>query len=478
MLDLCAESPCGPGARCDNARGSFKCLCPIGTVGDPYHDGCRAPVECEHDSDCPEAAHCISSNGIPKCKDVCESSLCGPNAECAAQEHIGSCVCRSGYEGDPNNSQIGCRPKPTPCKKTSDCQANTYCYADICTPSCQSHDECSLTEQCLDGQCHNPCERRSACGMNAECRVLNHLKECSCPAGFTGNQHIECVRIPISCDSNDDCISGHTCRDSMCLPICHLDNECAFNEKCVKGNCILTCRVDNDCFLGHICLNNMCIYGCKTDEDCSATESCRNNRCVDPCLESPCGPNAACHVSNQRASCSCRDGLVPNPTAKIACVRAPAPPCTENRSCPSGTSCVDEACRFVCSSDSGCLSNERCDITTGVCKPLCRRDDDCRSGEICDGLSCSTGCRTNSGCPKDKSCLDGRCLDPCASPTACGTNALCHVEKHNKVCHCPPELVGDSHISCRQPTASCIEDQTCPKGQTCTGGVCQATCRT
>lgn len=79
----------------------------------------------------------------------------------------------------------------------------------------------------------------------------------------------------------------------------------------------VTCRVDHDCFLGHICLHNMCIFGCHSDEDCSASETCRDNRCTNPCHSSPCGPNAVCAVTNHRATCSCRLGLVPNPTAQV-----------------------------------------------------------------------------------------------------------------------------------------------------------------
>lgn len=60
--------------------------------------------------------------------------------------------------------------------------------------SCQSDAECGLSEQCLQGQCNNPCERQGACGLNANCKVFNHVKHCSCPAGFTGGSEIECVR--------------------------------------------------------------------------------------------------------------------------------------------------------------------------------------------------------------------------------------------------------------------------------------------
>lgn len=68
LIDFCASGPCGPGAHCDNSRGSYKCLCPLETVGDPYRDGCKPPVECEADLDCPPATKCVKDNGVPKCK--------------------------------------------------------------------------------------------------------------------------------------------------------------------------------------------------------------------------------------------------------------------------------------------------------------------------------------------------------------------------------------------------------------------------
>lgn len=312
--------------------------------------------------------------------------------------------------------------------------------------------------------------------MNSECKILSHATQCSCPPGFTGNPDVECVRVPVSCNQPGDCSPGNTCRDSMCLPECQSDNQCAFNEKCMRGNCILTCRVDNDCFLGHICLHNTCLFGCHGDEDCSASESCRNNRCVNPCSESPCGPNAMCSVTNQRATCSCANGFVPNPTAKIACVRTPALPCTENRVCPFGTTCSENACRPVCSKDSGCLSNERCDVRNGVCKPLCRKDNDCPTGEYCEDLMCIAGCRSDSGCPSDRSCLNNKCVDICKSPTACGTNAECSCINHKKVCSCPYGLVGDPLSGCRLPATLCVNNNDCSAGQTCFGGLCQSIC--
>lgn len=132
LIDFCADTPCGPGAKCENSRGSFKCLCPSGSIGDPYNAGCRAPVECHTNNDCPASTECDTSNGVPKCRDVCQNTACGLNSECVVVDHVGHCTCRDGYEGNPNDVTIGCRPRPIACRSTTDCPSNTYCYGDVC----------------------------------------------------------------------------------------------------------------------------------------------------------------------------------------------------------------------------------------------------------------------------------------------------------------------------------------------------------
>lgn len=284
--------------------------------------------------------------------------------------------------------------------------------------------------------------------------------------------------VPVSCSSSEDCNFDNICKNSICYPQCKQDNDCAFNEKCLQGICQLTCRFDNDCFLGHICRNNICLYGCHNDNDCTNTESCRNNKCINPCHDSPCGPNALCLVSNHRATCSCLKGFVPNPSAKVACIRRPAEPCEHNKNCPISYACVEKYCRPLCSSDSGCVTNERCDKTTGICKPICRKDDDCRYNEICDGLTCIPGCRANAHCPIDKSCVDNKCIDECLAPTACGTNANCSVIDHKKFCTCMQPLKGNPYERCKFPHQICELDADCISGQFCNEGYCLRKCRT
>lgn len=132
LIDFCADNPCGPGAACHNAGGSFRCQCTAGFVGDPYKEGCKPPVECNTNNDCPVTAICDRTNGIHKCKNACQNKLCGPNAECQSVDHAGHCTCRNGYEGNPNDQLTGCTPKPVSCRSSSDCPANTYCYGNTC----------------------------------------------------------------------------------------------------------------------------------------------------------------------------------------------------------------------------------------------------------------------------------------------------------------------------------------------------------
>ena len=109
-IDFCRSSPCAGGATCENKPGSFKCLCPLGTIGDPYELGCQPAVECKVNGDCPSTAVCRTENGEPKCVDVCETTQCGANADCKATNHKAFCVCRQGYDGEPNDVLQGCRP--------------------------------------------------------------------------------------------------------------------------------------------------------------------------------------------------------------------------------------------------------------------------------------------------------------------------------------------------------------------------------
>lgn len=39
-VDECKDNPCALGSQCINEKGHYKCICPLGTNGDPYSVGC------------------------------------------------------------------------------------------------------------------------------------------------------------------------------------------------------------------------------------------------------------------------------------------------------------------------------------------------------------------------------------------------------------------------------------------------------
>lgn len=93
--DPCNPSPCGPNANCNEGI----CTCIPEYHGDPYVN-CRP--ECVLNNDCSRDKACIRN----KCVDPCPGA-CGQNAECATINHIPSCTCLQGFEG---NAFVLCTP--------------------------------------------------------------------------------------------------------------------------------------------------------------------------------------------------------------------------------------------------------------------------------------------------------------------------------------------------------------------------------
>lgn len=89
----CVPNPCGSNANCREQNGIGSCQCLPEYFGNPY-EGCRP--ECILNSDCPSNKACIQT----KCKNPCAGS-CGQNAECQVVNHVPSCLCWPGYNGDP-----------------------------------------------------------------------------------------------------------------------------------------------------------------------------------------------------------------------------------------------------------------------------------------------------------------------------------------------------------------------------------------
>lgn len=92
----------------------------------------------------------------------CVPSPCGPYSECRVSSNTYTCTCLPNYQGSP--------PR--------------------CRPECTSNSDCSYNLACINMKCKDPCI--GSCGLNTECHVYNHIPQCICPQGFTGNPFVSC----------------------------------------------------------------------------------------------------------------------------------------------------------------------------------------------------------------------------------------------------------------------------------------------
>jgi hypothetical protein len=125
-INECEDRPCHHSAVCQNLQGSYKCICPEGTVGDPFIEpGCLLPNQCVRNTDCADNLVCKTG----KCQDPCEEVRCGPNAVCNVFNHKLTCSCPTNHLGDPFDVKLGCFK--VECLEDSDCATDRKCDSEI-----------------------------------------------------------------------------------------------------------------------------------------------------------------------------------------------------------------------------------------------------------------------------------------------------------------------------------------------------------
>jgi hypothetical protein len=274
-----------------------------------------------------------------------------------------------------------------------------------CRPECISNHECSQDLACMNKKCKDPC--LNACPQSSECHVRNHLANCECPPGYTGNAFDYCSKIP-----ERDVIPDDPCQ------------KCGKNSLCRNGQCQCPPDYFGDPY-------TFCKPECITSNDCSSTKACVRLKCVDPCVNI-CSPTAICTVQNHVPSCSCPEGMVGDPftNCRVEYRDPPRPsdPCQPNR----------------CGPFSLCRDN-------GNGQAICT----CMENMIGSPPNCKPQCITNSECELSKACKNRRCVDPCLE-TRCGIRASCRVVSHSPVCECDKGYYGDPFYRCEEDK---IEDE-------------------
>ncbi|XP_026684041.1 LOW QUALITY PROTEIN: neurogenic locus notch homolog protein 1-like, partial [Diaphorina citri] len=518
-VNPCQPSPCGPNAQCEVRGETAACSCLANYIGSPPN--CRP--ECTINAECPPTQACVNQ----RCADPC-ANVCGYNAQCSVINHTPVCACLPGFTGDPFTQcqivqaepvvEVVSPCEPSPCGANAICKESNgvgscLCLPDYygnpyesCRPECVSNSECSPSLACVRNKCTDPCP--GVCGTHAQCHVINHVPQCTCDPGFTGNAYQLCSAIPLQSLLHEP-VYTNPCQPSPCGP----------NSQCREVNHQAVCS----CLPNYFGSPPACRPECTVNTDCPLEKACFNQKCVDPC-PGTCGQNANCrlvhhlkkmfqnlsiHVIHHLVdlihnveiltrmfvpNAECRDGVcvcLPDyyGDGYVSC----RPECVLNNDCPRNKACIKYKCKNPCTSGT-CGEGAICDVvnhavmctcppgTTGSpfvqCKPIqnepvytnpcqpspCGPNSQCReiNGQaVCSCLpnyfgsppSCRPECTVNTDCPLNKACVNQKCVDPC--PGSCGQNANCRVINHIPICSCKPGFTGQPKIRCsRIPAAT------------------------
>ncbi|ODM98144.1 hypothetical protein Ocin01_08529 [Orchesella cincta] len=192
---ICSNKICGANSKCREANGVIPadCECPLGFGGDPYlhcqNLNDKIGETCKMDEECGPTLRCETGASYRKCVDPCDSLKCSESLECVVQDHQATCICPSGYTGNPS---IGC---------TKDFDFNNTSTAE------------------------KPCGGLS-CGPHSECRIENGRPSCSCRSYALGEPP-SCYQ---ECKSSGDCEPGLSCVHKRCQHSC---SSCGIYTKCL-----------------------------------------------------------------------------------------------------------------------------------------------------------------------------------------------------------------------------------------------------
>ena len=170
-----------------------------------------------------------------------------------------------------------------------------------------------------------------------------------------------------------------------------------------------------------------CRPGCLLNSHCPVDQACHNFQCTDPC-PGTCGQAALCMIINQKPMCLCPNGFSGNPYQ--GCQKLPQ----LNDHCKvSKTLKKSQNCMFF---PNLLIKNLASVIETAKCQ----------EGYVGQPPYCRPECVLNSDCLSYVSCINGKCQDPCQN--GCGENADCKVIRHQAVCSCKENTVGNPYKRC------------------------------
>ncbi|MBI2391109.1 MAG: hypothetical protein HYV09_16070 [Deltaproteobacteria bacterium] len=346
----CASGHCADSVCCDAVCTGACSTCATGkcmsVVSADDADTCTGTLTCSATgacksklgAACASAAECASGH----CADgVCCATACGPCGVCNVTP--GACTARAAGTLSScapflcDGSAITCA---TTCGDDAGCAADAFCASDktckarkpngaACNPDdCASGDcrNCAsghcVAGVCCDSACDGPCGICNETGSVGSCIARPKGTAADCGAFLCAGASTSC---PTSCTTSADCVAGHWCDASKCVPRAARGGACKVDDACLAG-------IDG---AGH------CVDGLCCDTPCNGLcEACDGIGAVGTCtpvVGDPHGKRAPCPTDVSEPICGRRtcDGV-----SRASCEKLPG----SETACGSASVCSHGRC--------------------------------------------------------------------------------------------------------------------------------------
>ncbi|KAF5279548.1 hypothetical protein FQR65_LT03370 [Abscondita terminalis] len=290
---LCYNTDCLNGGRCNDPTNTYKCQCPDGFAA----DDCSIDInECENNN-CQNNATCIDKIAAYECRcvdgfdgifceheiDECESNPCRHNGTCIDLLGAFKCDCPEDYVGKQCEAIriITCENRP--------CHDKAVCV-DGRNVETGNNFTCICSEGFVGTLCDRAYCSHTPCQNGGKCNVTQPSPSCFCERGFDGKYcevNIDDCFLPTlrnPCLNGGICIDGINRYDCNCTNtgfsglLCELDiDECKIEDVCGVGKCInLQGSYECECPLGS------CGFGCEINDPCQSNP-CEHGECRSKC---------------------------------------------------------------------------------------------------------------------------------------------------------------------------------------------------
>ncbi len=346
-------------------------------------EDCR--TACTEQFHCAFGYYCSTDGECVEKKPTGEA--CGFNFECSSWYCVDGFCCNSSCGGACQACDVGGK------EGTCTNYGNDTDPEDECGPCrvCSGGGACKNATQDTDPKANCAAMPAWGCGYDGECNGSG-----TCQYWDSGTTCADQVCTGSTLYLTDLCNGAGVCIDAgteSCSPY-----KCAGDAT----NCLESCTTDADCITGHYCAGSVCVPKKPNGQTCSATNECASNYCVDGyCCNSGCaGACRSCALAGSKGICTFyTNGSDP----EIEC--ADCKVCNGSGQCNNADEGTDpkdncdQESPLTCGQDGVCNGNGGCRMWPGgtICSDQSCATSTLSATEYCDGDGSCLGSASNCG---------------------------------------------------------------------------------